>query len=84
MADALVTVSPPALSVAGGEFLFSLLTKLGWQSIIRAATNEEKAYMAPQLSLALLLEEAGVFAQMESDHSDPAVYGVTDGNFSFR
>jgi hypothetical protein len=35
--------------------------------------------MKPQLSLALLLEEAGVFAQMESDHSDAAIYGVTDG-----
>jgi len=35
--------------------------------------------MKLQLSLALLLEEAGVFAQMESDHSDTAIYGVTDG-----
>ena len=35
--------------------------------------------MNPQLSLALLLEEAGAFAQMESDHSDAAIYGVTDG-----
>jgi hypothetical protein len=35
--------------------------------------------MKPQLSLGLLLEEAGTFAQMESDHSDTAIYGVTDG-----
>jgi hypothetical protein len=35
--------------------------------------------MKPQLSLALLLEEAGAFARMESDHSDVAIYGVTDG-----
>ena len=35
--------------------------------------------MKPQLSLDLLIEEAGKFAQMESDHFDPALYGVTDG-----
>lgn len=35
--------------------------------------------MKPQLSLDLLIEEAGNFAQMESDHFDPALYGVTDG-----
>jgi hypothetical protein len=35
--------------------------------------------MKPQLSLDLLLEEAGTFAQTESDHSDAAIYGVTDG-----
>jgi hypothetical protein len=35
--------------------------------------------MKPQLSLTLLLEEAGAFARMQSDHSDAAIYGVTDG-----
>jgi len=33
----------------------------------------EEKQMKPQLSLALLLEEAGAFAQMESDHSDAAI-----------
>ena len=35
--------------------------------------------MDTQLSLASLLEEAGLFAQMESDHFDTAIYGITDG-----
>jgi len=35
--------------------------------------------MKPQLSLDLLLEEAGAFAQLESDRSDATIYGVTDG-----
>ncbi len=35
--------------------------------------------MLPQLSLALLLEEAGVFAERESNHCEPAIFGVTDG-----
>jgi len=35
--------------------------------------------MKPPLSLALLLKEAGAFAQLESDHSNSAIYGVTDG-----
>lgn len=35
--------------------------------------------MKPQLSLDLLIEEAGLFAQMESDHFDASIYGVTDG-----
>jgi hypothetical protein len=33
----------------------------------------------PQLSLDLLIKEAGAFAQIESEHFDPAVYGITDG-----
>ena len=35
--------------------------------------------MKPQLSLALLIEGAGLFAKMESDHFDASIYGVTDG-----
>ena len=35
--------------------------------------------MKPQLSLGTLIEQAGQFAQIESDHFDPAIYGVTDG-----
>jgi hypothetical protein len=33
----------------------------------------------PPLSLDTLIEEAGLFAQIESDHFDSAIYGVTDG-----
>jgi hypothetical protein len=33
----------------------------------------------PQLSLDLLKEEAATFAEMESNHSDATIYGVTDG-----
>lgn len=35
--------------------------------------------MKTMLSLERLLEEAGQFAQTESDHADPLLYGVTDG-----
>ncbi len=35
--------------------------------------------MKPQLTLELLISEAGKFAQMESAHFDPSIYGVTDG-----
>ena len=35
--------------------------------------------MKPDLSLDLLLQEAGVFSQMESSHSEPTIYGITDG-----
>jgi len=34
ISDALGGISPPALSGSSGEFLFPLLTKLGWHSII--------------------------------------------------
>jgi hypothetical protein len=33
----------------------------------------------PPLSLDTLIEEAGLFAKIESDHFDSAIYGVTDG-----
>jgi len=33
----------------------------------------------PQLSLDLLVKEAGAFARMESEHFNSAIYGVTDG-----
>jgi hypothetical protein len=33
----------------------------------------------PQLSLDLLTQEAATFAEMESNHSDATIYGVTDG-----
>jgi hypothetical protein len=33
----------------------------------------------PPLSLDTLIEEAGLFAQIESDQFDSAIYGVTDG-----
>jgi hypothetical protein len=35
--------------------------------------------MKPQLSLDNLIKEAGLFAQVESDHFDRAIYGITDG-----
>lgn len=35
--------------------------------------------MKAQLSLELLLEEAGAFARLESVHSEASIYGVTDG-----
>ena len=35
--------------------------------------------MKPELSLDLLLQEAGAFSGMESSHSEPAIYGITDG-----
>ena len=35
--------------------------------------------MKPQLSLDLLIEEAGLFAKIESEHFDASIYGVTDG-----
>lgn len=35
--------------------------------------------MKPSLSLDTLIEEAGLFAQIEFDHFDSAIYGVTDG-----
>jgi hypothetical protein len=35
--------------------------------------------MSPSLSLDTLIEEAGLFAHIESDHFDSAIYGVTDG-----
>lgn len=33
----------------------------------------------PELSLDLLLQEAGTFSGMESSHSEPTIYGITDG-----
>jgi hypothetical protein len=41
ISDALEGVSPLVLSGSGGEFLFSLLTKLGWRSIIGAITKKK-------------------------------------------
>jgi hypothetical protein len=35
--------------------------------------------MKPKLSLNLLIEEAGLFAQKESAHLEPSIYGITDG-----
>ncbi len=35
--------------------------------------------MKPKLSQDLLIEEAGLFARIESEHFDSALYGVTDG-----
>jgi hypothetical protein len=35
--------------------------------------------MKPELSLKLLHREADVFSRMKSEHSDPAIYGITDG-----
>ncbi len=35
--------------------------------------------MKPELSLDLLLQEAGAFSGMESSHSEPTIYGITDG-----
>lgn len=35
--------------------------------------------MKPQLSVPSLLQEAGTFAEMESAHSEVAIYGITDG-----
>jgi hypothetical protein len=35
--------------------------------------------MKTKLSLHLLTKEAGIFAQKESAHSEPSIYGVTDG-----
>ena len=35
--------------------------------------------MKPELSLELLHREAGAFSRMESERSDPAIYGITDG-----
>jgi hypothetical protein len=38
-----------------------------------------RANETTKLSLDLLLEQAGTFAQLESDYSDISIYGVTDG-----
>jgi hypothetical protein len=35
--------------------------------------------MKPRLTLSSLLEEACEFAQIESEHDEPAIFGVTDG-----
>ncbi len=35
--------------------------------------------MKPELSLDLLRQEAGTFSHMESSHSEPTIYGTTDG-----
>jgi len=35
--------------------------------------------MKMQLTVKLLTEEANLFAEMESQHTEPALYGVTDG-----
>ena len=35
--------------------------------------------MEPNLTLDSLLQEASTFSQMESSHSEPTIYGITDG-----
>jgi len=35
--------------------------------------------MKPGLSVDLLRQEAGTFSQVESSHSEPTIYGITDG-----
>jgi hypothetical protein len=35
--------------------------------------------MKPSLTLELLLQEASAFSEMESSHSEPTIYGITDG-----
>ena len=35
--------------------------------------------MRPQLTTQTLLDEASRFAEMESRHWEPSIYGVTDG-----
>ena len=35
--------------------------------------------MKPSLTVDLLCTEANLFAQIESQHDDPNIYGVTDG-----
>lgn len=35
--------------------------------------------MKPELTVSQLCKEALTFAEMESTHSDPAIYGITDG-----
>jgi len=35
--------------------------------------------MKPRLTIPILLKEARIFAERESTHPEPSIYGVTDG-----